>query len=93
MTAIYAATTVEEWRAIANLTFLEMISGGITTCVEFNSYFPEEMVDLLGDCGLRGYIAPETNSLDGYPYSPEEACALSTRPDPICSKSWSAMSI
>lgn len=71
LTAIYAATTVEEWRAIANLTFLEMISGGITTCVEFNSYFPEEMVDLLGDCGLRGYIAPETNSLDGYPYSPD----------------------
>lgn len=71
LTAIYAATTVDEWRAIANLTFMEMISGGITTCVEFNSYYPEEMVELLGECGLRGYIAPETNSLDGYPYSPD----------------------
>lgn len=71
LTAIYAATTVEEWRAIANLTFMEMICGGITTCVEFNSYFPEDMAELLGSCGLRGYIAPETNSLDGYPYSPD----------------------
>ncbi len=71
LTAIYAATTAEEWRAIANLTFMEMISGGITTCVEFNSYFPEEMVELLGACGLRGYVAPETNSLDGYPYTPD----------------------
>ena len=44
LTAIYAATTVDEWRAIANLTFMEMISGGVTTCVEFNSYYPEEMV-------------------------------------------------
>lgn len=71
LTAIYDATTVDEWRAITNLTFAEMISGGITTCVEFNSYFPEEMVALLGECGLRGYVSPETNSLDGYPYSPD----------------------
>lgn len=76
LTAIYAATTVDEWRSFANLTFMEMISGGITTCVEFNSYFPEEMVELLGSCGLRGYIAPETNSLDGYPYSPDGKTVL-----------------
>ena len=49
LTAIYAATTVEDWRAIANLTFMEMIAGGITTCVEFNSYYPVEMAELLGD--------------------------------------------
>ncbi len=71
LTAIYAATTVDEWRAICNLTFAEMIAGGVTTCVEFNSYFPEELGALLGACGLRGYIAPETNSLGGYPYSPD----------------------
>ena len=71
LTAIYAATTVEEWRAICNLTLAEMITGGVTTSVEFNSYFPEELAELLGECGMRGYIAPETNSLDGYPYSPD----------------------
>ena len=71
LTAIYAATTVEDWRAIANLTFMEMIAGGITTCVEFNSYYPVEMAELLGECGMRGYIAPETNSLEGYPYTPD----------------------
>jgi cytosine/adenosine deaminase-related metal-dependent hydrolase len=71
LTAIYAATTVDEWRAIARLTFAEMIANGITTCVEFNSYYPEDMAELLGECGLRGYIAPETNSLEGYPYSPD----------------------
>ncbi|MBO6119985.1 MAG: amidohydrolase family protein [Lachnospiraceae bacterium] len=71
LTAIYSATTEEEWKKIANLTFLEMICGGITTCVEFNSYYPEKMAELLGECGLRGYIAPETNSLDGFPYSPD----------------------
>ncbi len=76
LTAIYAATTVEDFRAIANLTFMEMISGGITTCVEFNTYYPVEMAELLGECGLRGYIAPETNSLDGYPYTPDGKTVL-----------------
>lgn len=71
LTAIYAACTAEEWRPIANLTFAEMIAGGVTTCVEFNAYYPEEIVGLLGECGLRGYVAPETNSLDGYPYTPD----------------------
>lgn len=50
---------------------MEMISGGVTTCVEFNSYYPEEMARLLGASGIRGYIAPETNSLNGYPYTPD----------------------
>ncbi|MDR1574088.1 MAG: amidohydrolase family protein [Clostridiales Family XIII bacterium] len=71
LTAVYAAVTRDEWRAVANLTFAEMISGGITTCVEFNAYYPEDIAVLLGECGLRGYVAPETNSLDGYPHSPD----------------------
>jgi len=69
LTAIYAATTVDEWIPIAKLTLAEMIKNGITTCVEFNSYFPEELASLLVEMGIRGYIAPETNSLKGYPYS------------------------
>jgi len=69
LTAIYAATTKKDWVAITRLTLLEMIKNGITTAVEFNSYFPEELAELLEETGMRGYIAPETNSLSGYPYS------------------------
>lgn len=71
LTAIYAAMDEEDWEAIARLTFAEMIRNGITTCVEFNSYFPEQIVELIGEMGLRGYVAPETNSLEGYPYTPD----------------------
>ena len=69
LTEIYAATTTEDWIAICNLSFMEFIKGGITTSVEFNSYFPVEMVDLVGAAGIRGYIAPETNTLEKFPYS------------------------
>jgi cytosine/adenosine deaminase-related metal-dependent hydrolase len=69
LTAIYAVTTEKDWESITRLTLLEMIKNGITTSVEFNSYFPEELAELLKETGLRGYIAPETNSLSGYPYS------------------------
>ena len=48
---------------------MEFIKGGVTTSVEFNSYFPVEMVDLIGQSGVRGYIAPETNTLEKFPYS------------------------
>lgn len=69
LTAIYSATTKKEWIAIARLTLLEMVKNGITTAVEFNSYYPEELSELLEESGMRGYIAPETNSLLTYPYS------------------------
>lgn len=69
LTAIYSATTRKEWMAIARLTLLEMVKNGITTAVEFNSYYPEELSELLEESGIRGYIAPETNSLLNYPYS------------------------
>lgn len=67
--AIYAATNVEDWVAITKLTMLEMIKNGITTCVEFNSYFPEELSIILTEMNIRGYISPEVNSLKRYPYS------------------------
>lgn len=69
LTEIYAATTTEDWAAICKLSFMEFIKGGVTTSVEFNSYFPVEMVDLIGQSGVRGYIAPETNTLEKFPYS------------------------
>lgn len=67
--AIYAATSVDEWFAITKLTILEMIKNGITTCVEFNSYFPTELTNILLEMNMRGYVAPEVNSLKRYPYS------------------------
>lgn len=66
---IYAATDEEDWIALTRLTLAEMVRGGITTCVEFNSYFPEDLAILLGEIGMRGYISPEVNSLKLYPYS------------------------
>ncbi|MBQ9972772.1 MAG: amidohydrolase family protein [Firmicutes bacterium] len=71
LTAIYAVCGTEEWRPIANLTFMEFLKGGVTTCVEFNAYFPEDIAYLIRDCGIRGYVGPETNTLDKFPYSPD----------------------
>jgi len=69
--AMYEATTVDEWYALTRLSMAEMIKNGITTCVEFNSYYPEELAEITRDMGMRCYIAPEVNSLKGCPYSPD----------------------